>query len=93
MSRLPLSGVLPVEMQQELTEVAHALDPIRVFSVERCTAGPLPEGRSVPDPAAVLHTFEEQWQAEVIRGRSAASILPAERATRSSCLPIEQTAG
>ncbi len=146
--------------------------PIRVFSVEYCTAGTLPAEGSVPDPAAgfrtlyreqerrkrilgwqrtqkdpfvgeweqitswVLanperssgdisrelqrlspgryhplqirthklrdaqdpcrpgsHTFEEQWQAEVIRGPSAASILPAERATRSSYLPIEQTAG
>src|SRR5438045_2924998 len=28
LQRLLLSGVLPAEMQQELTEVAHALDPI-----------------------------------------------------------------
>src|SRR6202035_633287 len=74
LQRLLQSGVPPAEMQQELTEVAQALDPIflfqqleqlqqavfrcavgcspfisslpsaplRVFSVERCTAGKLP---------------------------------------------------
>ena len=31
LQRLLLSGVLPVEMRQELTEVARALDPIRLF--------------------------------------------------------------
>src|SRR5262249_20768564 len=31
LQRLLQSGVLPAEMQQELLEVAHALDPIRLF--------------------------------------------------------------
>src|SRR5947209_4739121 len=31
LQRVLLSGVLPVQKQQELTEVAHALDPIRLF--------------------------------------------------------------
>src|SRR6266576_2329631 len=47
LQRLLLSGVLPVEMQQELLEVAHALDPIRLFeqleqlqqAVFRCAVG------------------------------------------------------
>jgi hypothetical protein len=194
LQRLFLSGVLPAWKQQELTEVAQALDPmrlfqqveqlqqavfrcaascspfgsntpstpIRVFSVERCTTGDVPTKRSIPGPAAGLHilyreqerrkrvlgwrrtqkdpfegeweqvmswlitnperssgdifqelqrlspgryqplqirtlqrgmrkirahlleTFEEQWQAEVIRGPSPAPSSPAERATRSS---------
>ena len=162
LQRLLLSGVLPAQKQQELIEVAHALDPIRVFSVGYSTAGTLPDERSVSDPAAVLHalyreqerrkrvlgwrrthkdpfegeweqimfwlvanperssgdifrelqrlspgryqplqirtlqrgmrkirahlmqTFEEQWQAEVIRGSSPVPISPAERAARTS---------
>ena len=79
-SRLPQSGVLPAQKFQELTEVAQALDPIRlfqqleqlhqavfhcavncslfvpsttpapirVFSVEHCTAGNVPAERSAP---------------------------------------------
>src|SRR5438445_9581111 len=47
LQRLLLSGVLPAEMQQELLEVAHALDPIRLLhqleqlqqAVFRCAAG------------------------------------------------------
>src|SRR5712692_6961809 len=201
LQRLLLSGVLPAQKQQELIELAHALDPIRlfqqleqlqqavfrcavgcspfvshapstsirVFCVESCTAGTLPAERSVPDPAAGLHmlfheqerrkrilgrrrtqkdpydgrweqimswlvanperssgdifrelqrlspgryqpfqirtlqrgmrkirahlleTFEEQWQEEAIRGPSPAPISPAERATRISRPPGEQT--
>jgi hypothetical protein len=101
LQRLLLSEVLPAEKQQELIEVAHALDPIRlfqqveqlqkavfrcaigcspfvshapstsirVFSVESCTAGTLPAERSVPDPAAGLHTlFHEQERRKRILG-------------------------
>jgi len=47
LQRLLQSGVLPAEMQQELTEVAQALDPIRLFqqleqlqrAVFRCAVG------------------------------------------------------
>ena len=92
-SRLLQSGVLPAEMQQELTEVAQALDPVRllhqleqlqqavfrcaigcfpflsslpsaplrVFSVEDCTAGKLLLTGSIPDPTAGLETlYREQ---------------------------------
>ena len=80
LQRLPQSGVLPAQEQQELTQVAQALDPIRlfqqleqlqqavfhcavncspfvpsttpapirVFSVEHCTAGNVPAERSAP---------------------------------------------
>jgi hypothetical protein len=47
LQRLLLSGVLPAQKQQELLEVAHALDPIRLFqqveqlqqAIFRCTVG------------------------------------------------------
>jgi hypothetical protein len=47
LQRLLQSGVLPVQKQQELTEVAQALDPIRLFqqleqlqqAIFRCTSG------------------------------------------------------
>ena len=35
---------------------------IRVFSVEHCTAGNVPAERSVPDPAAVLHTLNRKQE-------------------------------
>jgi hypothetical protein len=93
LQRLFLSGVLPAQKQQELVEVAQALDPIRlfnqseqlqqalfrcavscsplispipsanirIFSVDYCTVGKLPEERSVPDPTAGLQTlYREQ---------------------------------
>ena len=93
LQRLLLSGVLPAQKQQELTEVAHALDsihlfqqveqlqqavfscavgcspcvpgppsaPLRVFSVECCSAGTLRVEKSVPDPSATIHTlYREQ---------------------------------
>ena len=101
LQRLLLSGVLPAQKQQELTEVAHALDPIRlfqqleqlqqavfrcavgcspfvshtpsapirVFSVEHCTAGTLPAERSIPDPAAGLKTlYREQERRKRVLG-------------------------
>jgi len=36
--------------------------PIRVFSVEHCTAGNVPAERSAPDPAAVLHTLNRKQE-------------------------------
>ena len=93
LQRLLASGILPAQKQQELIEVAHALDPIRlfqqleqlqkaifhcaasyppfgssipsapirIFSVESCLAGNAPAQRSIPDPAPGLHTlYREQ---------------------------------
>jgi Integrase core domain len=89
LQRLLLSGVLSAQKQQELTEVAHALDPIRlfqqlellqqavfrcavscspyvpnalsapvrVFSVEYCTMGSVQASKSAPDPAAGFHNL------------------------------------
>jgi hypothetical protein len=56
LQRLLQSGVLPAEMQQELLEVAHALDPIRLFeqleqlqqAVFRCAVGCSPLLSSLP---------------------------------------------
>jgi hypothetical protein len=101
LQRLFLSGVLPEQKQQELTEVAQALDPIRlfqqleqlqqavfrcavncspfvpsippaplrVFSVERCRAGDVLAERSVPDPAVGLYTlYREQERRKRVLG-------------------------
>jgi hypothetical protein len=101
LQRLLLSGVQPAQKQQELTEVAQALDPIRllhqleqlqqavfrcaagcppflssplsdslhVFSVERCTAGKLPDEESLPKPAAGLESlYREQERRKRILG-------------------------
>ncbi len=101
LQRLFLSGVLPVQKQQELLKVAHALDPIRlfhqveqlqqavfrcatgcspfisslpsaplrVFSVERCTAGTFPVEGSIPDPAAGPETlYREQERRKRVLG-------------------------
>jgi hypothetical protein len=63
LQRLLLSGVLTARKQQELTEVAQALDPIRLFNqlkllqqaVSRCAAGCSPFLSSpLSDP---LHVF------------------------------------
>jgi len=95
------SGVLSEQKQQELTEVAGNLDPIRlfqqleqlqqavfrcavncspfvpstlpaplrVFSVEHCTAGNLPAERSVSEPTAELHTlYREQERRKRVLG-------------------------
>src|SRR5256884_25033 len=101
LQRLLLSGVLSAEMQQELTEVAQALDPIpllhqleqlqqavfrcavgcapvispipstpiRVFSVQECTAGSiLAEGRT-PDLEAGIHRlYREQERRKRVLG-------------------------
>jgi hypothetical protein len=101
LQRLLLSGVLPAQKQQELFEVAQALDPIRlfrqleqlqqavfrcavnsspvissipsapirVFSVDDCTVGKLPEERSVRDPAAGFQTlYREQERRKRVLG-------------------------
>src|SRR5207302_3421039 len=101
LQRLLLSGVLPAQKQQELLEVAQALDPIRlleqlkqlqqavfrravgcspflsslpsaplrVFSVERCTAGTFPVEGSILDPAAGLETlYREQERRKRVLG-------------------------
>jgi hypothetical protein len=61
LQRLLLSGVLPVQKQQELIEVAHALDPIRLLhqleqlqqAVFRCAVGCSP---FLSSPLATLST-------------------------------------
>ncbi len=101
LQRLLQSGVLSVQKQQELTEVAHVLDPIRlfqqleqlqravfrctvscspvispipsasirVFSVDDCTVGKLPEERCVPDTTAGLQTmYREQERRKRVLG-------------------------
>jgi hypothetical protein len=101
LQRLFLSGVLPTQKHQELLEIAHPLDPIRlfqqveqlqqavfrcavgcapivsqtpsapirVFSVEHCSTGNVPIERSVPCPAAGLHTlYREQEKRKRILG-------------------------
>jgi hypothetical protein len=77
LQRLLLSGVLPTQKQQELTEVAHALDPIRLLhqlqqlqqAVFRCAVGCSPFISSpLSDP---LHVFSVE--------QCTAGKLPAER--------------
>jgi hypothetical protein len=101
LQRVLLSGILPAQKQQELTKVAHALDPIRlfqqlqqlqqavfrcavscspctpsplsaalrVFSVERCTAGTLLSTGNTPDPSATFHTlYREQERRKRVLG-------------------------
>ena len=101
LQRLFLSGVLPEQKQQELTEVAQALDPsrlfqqleqlqqaifrcavscspfvpnpppapLRIFSVDDCTAGALQASRSAPDLAAMFHTlYREQERRKRVLG-------------------------
>ncbi len=63
LQRLLLSGVLPVQKQQELLEVAHALDPICLLeqvkqlqqALFRCAVGCSPFLSSLP--SAPLHVF------------------------------------
>lgn len=77
LQRLLLSGVLPAQKQQELIEVAHALNPIRLFhqleqlqqAVFRCTVGCSP---FVSSPLSdSLHVFSLE--------QCTAGKLPAER--------------
>ena len=66
LQRLLLSGVLSAEMQQELTEVAQALDPIRLLhqleqlqqAVFRCAVGCAPV--ISPIPSTPLRVFSVQ---------------------------------
>jgi hypothetical protein len=63
LQRVLLSGVLPAQKQQELTEVVHTLDPIRLFqqleqlqqAVFRCAVGCSPCVSSIP--SAPIHVF------------------------------------
>jgi hypothetical protein len=63
LQRLFLSGILPAQKQQELTEVAQALDPIHLFqqveqlqqAIFRCAAGCFPFISSLP--SAPLRVF------------------------------------
>ena len=101
LQRLLLSGVISAQKQQELIEVAQALDPIRlfqqieqlqqaifrcavnyppfvsstppaplrIFSVEHCTAGNIPADRSVHDLATVFQTrYREQVRRKQVLG-------------------------
>ena len=101
LQRLLLSGVLPAQKQQELLEIAHMLDPIRllhqleqlqqavfrcavgyspflssplstplrVFSVEPCTAGTFPVDANIPDPPAGLESlYREQERRKRVLG-------------------------
>jgi hypothetical protein len=63
LQRLLLSGILPAQKQRELTEVAQALDPVRLLqqlelvqqAVFRCAVGCFPFLSSLP--SASIHTF------------------------------------
>jgi hypothetical protein len=77
LQRLLLSGVLPAQKQQELTEVAQALDPMRLFqrldqlqkAVFHCAVSVPPFTSNTP--SAPIRIFSvEYWTA---------GILPAER--------------
>jgi len=66
LQRLLQSGVLPAEMEQELLEVAHALDPIRLFeqleqlqqAVFRCAVGCSPFLSSLPSTPLRVFSVE-----------------------------------
>ncbi len=79
LQRLLQSGVLPAEMQQELLEVAHALDPIRLFeqleqlqqAVFRCAVGCSPFLSSLPStPLRVFSVGRGIGNASLARKRS-----------------------
>ncbi len=87
LQRLFLSGVLPAQKQQELTEVAQALDPIRLFqqleqlqqAVFRCAAGCFPYVSSpLSEP---LHIFSVE--------QCTTGSLPAERSAPTSKAGLE----
>ena len=57
--------------------------PIRVFSVDDCTVGKLPEERSVPDPTAEFHTlYKEQERRKRVLGWRRTQKDPFENASR-----------
>jgi hypothetical protein len=66
LQRLFLSGVLPVQKQQELLKVAHTLDPIRLFhqveqlqqAVFRCATGCSPFISSLPSAPLCVFSVE-----------------------------------
>jgi hypothetical protein len=67
LQRLLLSGVLPAQKQQELTEVAQALDPVRLFqqveqlqqAIFRCAVGCSP--LISPIPSANIRVFSVDY--------------------------------
>jgi hypothetical protein len=67
LQRLLQSGVLPAEMQQELTEVAQALDPIRLFqqleqlqqAVFRCAVCCSPVVSPIPSASIRVFSVED----------------------------------
>jgi hypothetical protein len=80
LQRLLLSGVLPAQEQQELLEVAHALDPIRLFqqveqlqqAVFRCAASCSPFVPSIPPAPLRVFTVERCIAGDVLAERSVA---------------------
>src|SRR5260370_28669761 len=73
LQRLLLSGVLPAQKQQELLEVAHALDPIRLFeqleqlqqAVFRCATSCSPFVPSLPSAPLRVFSLEHSSAANV----------------------------
>ena len=87
LQRLLLSGVLPAQKQQELLEIAHALDPIRLLhqleqlqqAVFRCAAGCSP---FISSPLSdSLHVFSVE--------KCAAGKLPVERSVPDPAAGLE----
>ena len=79
LQRLFLTGVLPVQKQQELTEVAQALDPIRLFqqleqlqqAVFRCAVDGSPFAPSIPPAPPHIFAVERCLAGDVLAERSA----------------------
>jgi hypothetical protein len=77
--RLLLSGVLPAQKQQELTEAAQALDPIRLFqqleqlqqAVFRCAVDGSPFAPSIPPAPPHMFAVERCLAGDVLAERSA----------------------
>src|SRR5258708_20453160 len=78
LQRLLLSGVLPAQKQQVLLEVAHALDPIRLFeqleqlqqAVFRCATSCSPFVPSLPSAPLRAFSVVRSSAANLHRGRS-----------------------
>src|SRR5712692_4177324 len=78
LQRLFLSGVLPEQKQQELTEVAQALDPIRLFqqleqlqqAVFRCAVNCSPFVPSIPPAPLRVFSVERCRAGDVLAERS-----------------------
>jgi hypothetical protein len=78
LQRLLLSGVLPAQKQQELTEVAQALDPIRLLhqleqlqqAVLRCAVDGSPFAPSIPPAPPHIFAVERCIAGDVLAERS-----------------------